>query len=86
MRDLFLLRILLHLAGQRIPLCLDTLLSPLARCLGLVALGLHFLLQNTLTLLLGLGLVDLCKECVRGVYCRLVCLHDSHAQPMLACA
>lgn len=34
-------------------------MSPLARCLGLIALGLHFFLQDTLTLFLGLGLVDL---------------------------
>ena len=59
-QNLLLLRLLLlHLASQRIPLCLNTLLSPLACCLGLVALGLHLLLQDTLTLLLGLGLVDL---------------------------
>ena len=42
-------------------------MSPLARCLGLVALGLHFLLQDTLTLLLGLGLVDL-QRCVSEEY------------------
>lgn len=60
---LLLLRLLLHLASQRIPLCLDTLLSPLAGCLGLVALGLHFFLQDTLTLLLGLSLVDMLDQC-----------------------
>ena len=58
-QKLLLLPLLLHLTSQRISLCLDTLLSPLARCLGLVALGLHFFLQDTLTLLLSLGLVDL---------------------------
>lgn len=58
-QNLLLLRLLLHLASQRIPLGLNTLLSPLTCCLGLVALGLHLLLQDTLTLLLGLGLVDL---------------------------
>lgn len=58
-KNLLLLRLILYLAGQRIPLCLDTLLSPLARCLGLVAFGLHFFLEDTLTLFLGLGLVDL---------------------------
>ena len=68
MQGLFLLRLLLRLASQRVPLCLNTLLSPLARCLGLVTLGLHFFLQNTLTLLLGLGLVDLCRKvCQRDI-------------------
>ena len=45
--------------SQRIPLLRHTLLSPLTRCLSLVALSLHLLLQDTLTLLLGFSLVDL---------------------------
>ncbi len=53
------LLLLLFLSSQCIPLRHNTLLSPLTGCLGLVALGLHLLLQDTLTLLLGLGLVDL---------------------------
>ena len=44
---------------QRIPFLHHALLSPLTRSLSLVALGLHFLLQDTLTLLLGFGLVNL---------------------------
>ena len=57
-RSLLLVTLLIR-TSQCIPLLRHTFLSPLARSLGLVALGLHLLLQNTLTLLLGLGLVDL---------------------------
>jgi hypothetical protein len=35
------------------------ILSPLTSRLGLCTLGIHFLLENALTLLLGFGLVDL---------------------------
>jgi hypothetical protein len=38
---------------------LYTLLSPLASSLGLRTLGVHLLLEQTLTLLLGFGLVNL---------------------------
>ena len=51
--------LLLVLAGQREPLLLHTLLSPLPRGLGLRTLGVHLFLDNPLTLLLGLSLVDL---------------------------
>lgn len=54
---LFLL--LFQLSSQSVSLRHNTLLSPLAGCLRFVALGLHLLLQDTLTLLFGLGLVDL---------------------------
>jgi hypothetical protein len=59
-KDLLLrLDFLLNLTGQSISLGLDTLLSSLACSLGLRTLGVHLLLENSLTLLLGLGLVDL---------------------------
>ena len=50
---------LVVVAGQLLPLLLHTLLSPLARSLGLRTLSIHLLLERTLALLLGLGLVDL---------------------------
>lgn len=61
---LLLLRPLVLLVSSKrcIPLLLDTLQLPVAGSLGLVALGLHLLLQDTLTLLLGLGLVDLMRQ------------------------
>ena len=49
----------LVLASKLVALGLDTLLSPLARGLGLGTLGVHLLLELDLTGLLGLGLVDL---------------------------
>lgn len=52
-------RLLLVLAGQGIPLGLDTLLSPLAGGLGLRTLGVHVGLDLLLTSLLGLRLVNL---------------------------
>ena len=56
--SLLLLRLLVF--TQRLcPLGRNTFLSPLTSSLGLVAFGLHFLLQDTLTLLLGLGFVNL---------------------------
>ena len=54
-----LVRRRLLLARHLVPLGLDALLSPLARRLGLCALGVHLVLDLLLTLLLGLGLVDL---------------------------
>lgn len=50
---------LLVVAGHRLPLLLDALLSPLAGGLGLRTLGVHLLLEGLLALGLGLGLVDL---------------------------
>jgi hypothetical protein len=50
---------LLFLADKSISLGEDTLLSSFAGSLGLGTLGVHFFLEGTLTLLLGLGLVDL---------------------------
>ena len=50
---------LLLVGGQRLALCGDALLPPLAGGLGLRALGVHLLLDAPLTGLLGLGLVDL---------------------------
>jgi len=52
----------LRVVGHLVPLLLDTLLSPLARRLRLRTLGVHLLLEDTLTRLLGLGLVDLKKR------------------------
>ena len=49
----------LVLADQGLSLGLDTLLSPLAGSLGLRTLGVHLGLESLLTLLLGLGLVNL---------------------------
>ncbi len=47
--------------SKRISLALDSLLSPLAGGLGLRTFGIHFFLEDSLTLLLGFGLVDLCR-------------------------
>jgi hypothetical protein len=54
-----LLGLLLVTTDQSVALLLNTLLSSLTSSLGLRTLGVHLLLQDTLTLLLGLGLVDL---------------------------
>lgn len=51
------------LTSQSISLGEDTLLSSLTGSLGLGTLSVHLLLEDTLTLLLGLGLVDLFSEC-----------------------
>lgn len=51
----------LLLGHKSLPLGRDTLLPPLAGSLGLGTLGVHLLLEDPLTLLLGLGLVDLQK-------------------------
>ena len=57
---------LLRLACQDVALLHRALLSPLARGLVLVALGLHFFLEDTLALFLGFGFVDLWEwKCVR---------------------
>jgi hypothetical protein len=50
---------LLGLTSQSISLGLNAFLSPLTGSLGLRALGVHLLLENPLTLLFGLGFVDL---------------------------
>lgn len=50
---------LLVLASKCVALLGDTLLSPFAGSLGLRTLGVHLCLELLLTLLLGLGLVDL---------------------------
>lgn len=57
-RNLLLLGRLV-LASKSVSLGVDTLLSPLAGSLGLRTLGVHLLLEGTLALCLGLGLVDL---------------------------
>ena len=49
----------LQFASQSISLGLDSFLSSLAGSLGLGTFGIHLLLDNALTLFLGLGLVDL---------------------------
>jgi hypothetical protein len=54
-----LLLCLLQLTGQSISFGLDTLLSSLAGSPGLGPFGVHLLLENALTLFLGLGFVDL---------------------------
>lgn len=51
------------LTSQSISLGEDTLLSSLTGSLGLGTLSVHLLLEDTLTLLLGLGLVDLFSAC-----------------------
>jgi hypothetical protein len=55
---LFLL-LLGEVSEKLVALLLDPLLSPLAGSLGLGTLGIHLLLEDALTGLLGLGLVDL---------------------------
>lgn len=55
---LFLLRLLV-LSRQHSPLGRDALLSSLTCRLGLCALGVHLFFQYTLTVLFGLGFVDL---------------------------
>jgi len=56
------LLLLLNLTSQSVPLCLDSLLSPLTSSLGLRTLGVHLILQDPLTLLLSLGLVDMLNQ------------------------
>ena len=51
--------LLLVLASKCVALLGDALLSSLASSLGLCTLGVHLCLELLLTLLLGLGLVDL---------------------------
>ena len=61
-KDLTLRRLLfrlLTLTSQSISLGLDSLLSSLSGSLGLCTLDVHLLLEDSLTLLLGLGLVNL---------------------------
>ena len=54
----------LSLALQLLPLGLLALQSPLAGSLGLSTLGVHLVLENLLTRLLSLGLVDLSRMSV----------------------
>jgi hypothetical protein len=58
-----LLVTLIIISRQCIPLRCHALHPPLPSSLGLGTLGVHLVLEDPLTLLLGLGLVDL--ECVR---------------------
>jgi hypothetical protein len=51
--------LLLGLAGQSVALGLDTLSAALTESLVLGTLSIHLLLEDTLTLALGLGLLDL---------------------------
>ena len=55
---------LFHFPCQGISLGLNTLLSSLAGGFGLGTFGVHLLPENALTLLLGLGLVDLSTHIV----------------------
>lgn len=55
----FLFRRWLILASESVSLGLDALLSPLTSRLGLCTFGIHLFLEDPLTLLLGLGLVNL---------------------------
>jgi hypothetical protein len=57
--NLLLGLLFLNITSQSIALLLNTLLSSLTGSLGLRTLGVHLLLENSLTLLLGLSLVDL---------------------------
>jgi hypothetical protein len=63
----------------------NSLQLSLTGSLSLRALGVHLLLKDSLTRLLGLGLVDLCNS--SGI-CMLVCPPriNLHARPMLAYA
>ena len=53
------LSLFLLLTSQRLSLGLNALLSPLTGSLGLRTLGVHLVLDLSLTRLLGFGLVDL---------------------------
>ena len=55
----FLSGLLLDVRHEGIPLGHDALLSSLAGSLGLGTFGIHLLLEDTLTVFLSLGLVDL---------------------------
>lgn len=57
--EFLLFRLLFISTFQRLSLRLDSLLSPLTGSLRLRTLGVHLLLEDLLTLLLGLGSVDL---------------------------
>lgn len=60
--DRMLLLCLLLRLESLVPLRGNPLLPPVPRCLGLCTLGVHFLLNDPGTLLLGLGLVNLSRE------------------------
>ena len=57
--------LLLVLADQSVALGLDTLRPTLAESLVLGTLGVHLILEDTLTLALSLGLLDLLREKTR---------------------
>ena len=59
--SLLLLGLFLSLTSQSVSLGLDAFLSSLTGSLGLRTFGIHFFLEDSLTLLLGLGLVDLSR-------------------------
>lgn len=54
--------LLLGLADQSVALGLETLLTPLTESLVLGTLGIHLLLEDTLTVTLSLGLLDVLNE------------------------
>jgi len=58
----FLFLLLSNISHESIALLLDPVLSPLTGSLGLGTLGVHLLLQDTLTSLLSLGLVDVLNK------------------------
>lgn len=54
--------LLLGLADQSVALGLETLLTPLTESLVFGTLGIHLLLEDTLTVTLSLGLLDLFRN------------------------
>ena len=70
-------------ASQRLSLRLDPLLSPLAGSLGLCTLGVHFVLDDLLTLSLSFGLVDLHRISINSI---LIDSPSLHVQQGHACA
>ena len=76
---------LLFVTELRLLLGNNSLLLSLTGSLGLRTLGIHLLLQDSLTRLLGLGSVDLLYvlDLQNSPY---ACCINLRAQPMLACA
>jgi hypothetical protein len=64
----FLFLLVCKVAHELLALLGDSLLSALAGSLGLGTLGVHLLLEDTLTGLLGLGLVDLFRMSASAVF------------------
>jgi len=60
-KSLLLLALLL-LTSQGVSLGLDSFLSPLTGCLGLCTFGIHFFLEDPLTVLLRLSLVNVVNQ------------------------